>query len=194
MPRQPDPHLEDRILDTAKKLFVRGGEKALSMRVLARAARTNTPAVYRRFRNRKEILRALLHRTQRDLLAVLEPCRSFGEACQCTVDFIVAHQHEYQLISAGVFMKIDEPRLTLEFMKRRSAEWLGGTPQDHIRLVLALFGLVHGTGTLLSSKTVPPNHEGEIRLAFADAVEVLVANDARLSRNTQVSPRTTAQT
>lgn len=193
MPRQPDPHLEDRILNTARKLFVRGGEKALSMRVLARAARTNTPAVYRRFRNRKEILRALLHRTQRDLLAVLEPCRSFGEACQCTVDFIVEHHHEYQLISAGVFMKIEEPRVTLEFMKRRSAEWLGGTPEDHIRLVLALFGLVHGTGMLLSSKTVPPNHEGEIRSAFADAVEVLVANDAQLSRGARVLPGARAQ-
>lgn len=194
MPRQPNPHLEDRILNTARKLFLRGGEKALSMRVLAKAARTNTPAVYRRFRNRKEILRALLHRTQRDLLAVLEPCHSFGEACQCTVDFIVAHHHEYQLISAGVFMKIEEPRVTLEFMKRRSAEWLGGTPEDHIGLVLALFGLVHGTGTLLSSKAVPPNHEGAIRTAFADAVELLVANDARLSRCTQVTPRNTAQT
>jgi AcrR family transcriptional regulator len=181
MPRQPDPQLEDRILNSARKLFVRGGEKALSMRTLARAAHTNTPAVYRRFRNRKEILRALLHRTQRDLLAVLEPCGSLTEACQRTVDFIASHHHEYQLISAGVFIKIEEPRVTLEFMKRRSAEWLGGTPDQHTALVLALWGLVHGTGTLLSSKAVPGKHEAELRLAFQNAVDLLVVNGYRLS-------------
>lgn len=176
MPRHPNPQLEDRILNAARKLFVRGGEKALSMRVLAKAAHTNTPAVYRRFRNRKEILRALLHRTQRDLLAVLEPCRSFSEACHRTVDFIVQHHHEYQLISAGVFSKIDEPRVTFEFMKRRSADWLGGSPEDHKRLVLALWPLVHGTGTLLSANVVPMDHEAELRSAFGHAIDLLVTN------------------
>jgi len=176
MPRQPDPYLEDRILNAARKLFVRGGEQALSMRTLAKAARTNTPAVYRRFRNRKEILRALLHRTQRDLLTVLEPCSSLSEACQRTVDFIVEHHHEYQLISAGVFSKIDEPRVTLEYMKRKSAEWLGGTAEDHADLVLALWPLVHGAGTLLSSKAVPLNREAQFLSAFRRAVAALVAN------------------
>lgn len=189
MPRQPDPHLEERILKAANKLFLRGGEKALSMRVLAKAAHTNTPAVYRRFRNRKEILRALLHRTQRDLLGVLEPCRSFPEACQRTVDFILTHHHEYQLVSAGVFTKIDEPRVTFELMKRRSAEWLGGTPGDHTGLVLALWALVHGTGTLMSSKTVPSNHEAELRLAFTEAVALLVANGSKLLRGKQSGAR-----
>jgi AcrR family transcriptional regulator len=182
MPRQPDPHLEARILDAAATLLLRGGEKALSMRVLARAAHTNTPALYRRFRNRKEILRALLQRTQRDLLAVLEPCVSFTEACESTVDFIVQHHHQYQLVSAGVFTRLNEPRLTLELMKRRSAEWLGGTPEDHTSLVLALWTLVHGTGTLLSAKMVPATHEAEVRNALLNAVEVLIENDARLSR------------
>jgi AcrR family transcriptional regulator len=188
MPRQPDPHLEERILNTAARLFLRGGEKALSMRTLAKAAQTNTPAVYRRFRNRKDILRALLQRAQRDLLAILEPCQSFPEACHRTVDFIVEHHHQYQLISAGVFSKINEPRLTLELMKQRSAEWLGGKPEDHTGLVLALWALVHGTGTLLSSKAVPVSHEAELRSAFSDAVHLLLENDVRISRSaTQVS-------
>lgn len=176
MPRQPNPYLEDRILNAARKLFVRGGERALSMRVLAKAAHTNTPAVYRRFRNRKEILRALLHRTQRDMLTALEPCNSLSEACQRTVDFIQDHHHEYHLISAGVFSKIDEPRVTLEFMKRKSAEWLGGTPEDHSELVLALWPLVHGAGTLLSSKAVPANQEAQFHSAFRRAIAAIVAN------------------
>lgn len=180
MPRHPDPRVEERILNAATKLFLRGGEKALSMRVLARAARTNTPAVYRRFRNRKEILRALVRRSQRELFAVLEPCRSFHEASQCTVKFITEHHHEYQLVSGGVFSWIDEPRVNLDLMKKRSSEWLGGTPEHHTRLVLALWALVHGTGTLLSSKTIPTVHEKDLRAAFAAAVDLLVKNSEKI--------------
>ncbi len=58
MPRQPDPQLETRILRAAQKLFLRGGEKGLSMRALAKAAHTSTPAVYRRYKSRKQILEA----------------------------------------------------------------------------------------------------------------------------------------
>ncbi len=55
MPRRPDPDLEGKILDAAQKLWKKGGEKALTMRTVARAAGTNTPAVYRRFRDRDDI-------------------------------------------------------------------------------------------------------------------------------------------
>ena len=45
MARQPDPDLEDRILNAARKLWKQGAGKALTMRAVARAAGTNTPAV-----------------------------------------------------------------------------------------------------------------------------------------------------
>jgi AcrR family transcriptional regulator len=64
MPRHPDPELEKRVLDAAQKLWHGGGDKTLSMRALAKAARTNTPAIYRRFKDRKDILRALLLRAR----------------------------------------------------------------------------------------------------------------------------------
>ena len=50
MPRHPDPDLEERVLRAADGLWKRGGEHALTMRAVARAAGTNTPAVYRRWR------------------------------------------------------------------------------------------------------------------------------------------------
>ena len=64
MPRHADPDLEKRVLDAAQKLWRGGGDRTLSMRALARAARTNTPAIYRRFKDRKDILRALLLRAR----------------------------------------------------------------------------------------------------------------------------------
>ena len=59
MPRQADPQLEQRILEAASRLRARGGEKALTMRAVAKAAATTTPTVYERYRDRDDILRAL---------------------------------------------------------------------------------------------------------------------------------------
>jgi len=41
MPRQPDPGLEDRILNAAQRLWKKGGETALTMRAVARLAGTS---------------------------------------------------------------------------------------------------------------------------------------------------------
>ena len=60
MARHSDPDLEARILQAARRLWHKGGESALSMRAIAKAAGTNTPAMYRRFRTRADILRALV--------------------------------------------------------------------------------------------------------------------------------------
>src|SRR6266571_3778489 len=87
MLRHVDPEVEGRILQAAQKLWHKGGEKALSMRAVAKAARTNTPAVYRRFRNREEILRALVTYYQQEFFKVLQPCRSLQEVGQVYLDF-----------------------------------------------------------------------------------------------------------
>lgn len=179
MPRHPDPQLEIRILKAAQKLFLKGGEKSLSMRALAEAAHTNTPAVYRRYKSRKQILAALVQRTQQDLSAVLEPCVSVQDAYRRLVGFALEHPHEYQLMNAA-FSKVSE-RPNFEFMKKRSAEWLGGTPEDHTDLILALWALAHGTASLLISRAVPSLHETKLRSVVDKAAELLVQNASMLS-------------
>jgi len=72
MARRPDPELEERILKAARHLWKKGSGKALTMRAVARAARTNTPAVYRRFPHRDDILRALVRETRQDWLGLLK--------------------------------------------------------------------------------------------------------------------------
>jgi AcrR family transcriptional regulator len=67
------------------------------MRTLAKLAHTNTPAVYRRFRNRKAISRSLLERFQQDLYRALQPCGSLQEVCQRTLEFALARPREYEL-------------------------------------------------------------------------------------------------
>ena len=76
MPRHPDPDLEQRILGAASRMWARGGEKALTMRAVAKAAGTTTPTVYERYRDRNDILRALRLQTRSELFAALSRTRT----------------------------------------------------------------------------------------------------------------------
>lgn len=179
MPRHADPVVEERVIHAARKLWAKGGYDSLSMRALARAARTNTPAIYRRFSDKKDILRAIVERAQRELFAVLEPCTSFEESAVGVLNFALANEHDYELVTSGLFAKVGGPRPNLEFMKRRAAEWLGGSPEDHNGLILSLWALIHGTATLLISRAVSGDYAVELRSVFPASVETLVATAAK---------------
>jgi AcrR family transcriptional regulator len=192
MPRQPDPHLQERILNAAQKLWKKGADQTLTMRAVAEAAGTNTPAVYRRFRNREDILRALLRRIQQDVIEALQPCSCPEEACERYLEFAMSHPHEYELfythankLSHSVESDDDPPlrehRPTMQFMESKLAERLGGTAADHTRLSLALWTMAHGTAMLLISRAIPDGHVSELRSVFAAAVETLINNPSTLS-------------
>ena len=140
MARPPDPDLEDRILEAARKICKKGGEQALSMRAVARAARTNTPAVYRRFHSRNDILRALLLRSRDEVFQRLRTALSVEEACEGYLDFALSNPSEYQLyflhehdlfFSAGprrgatLNQTVKQKRPVVEFMKGKLAAQLG---------------------------------------------------------------------
>jgi AcrR family transcriptional regulator len=189
MPRHADPDLETRVLDAAQKLWRGGGDKTFSMRTLARAARTNTPAIYRRFETREDILRALLLRLRQDIYETLEPSQSLEEVCERYLDFALRRPREYELYythqyeflrSAHVPGRAEMP--VFQWVQKKFAERLGGSPEDSARLVLALWALVHGTATLLIAKATPPNLAKELHIAFTRAVQdLLQAADQRAS-------------
>ncbi len=99
MPRHPDPDLEQRILDAASRLWARGGEKALTMRAVAKAASTTTPTVYERYRDREDILKALRLQTRRDLFAALSRTGTLRDAVRRYLDFALGHSHAYEVTS-----------------------------------------------------------------------------------------------
>jgi AcrR family transcriptional regulator len=192
MPRQPDPDLQERILNAAQKLWKKGADQTLTMRAVAKAAGTNTPAVYRRFRNRDDILRALLRRIQQDVGDALRPCSCPEEACQRYLEFAVSHAHEYELFYTHAYefshparsdhaSPLREHRPTMQLMESKLAERLGGTAEDYTRLSLALWTMAHGTAMLLISKAIPAGHVAELRSVFAAAVETLINNSSSLS-------------
>jgi AcrR family transcriptional regulator len=186
MSRQPDPELEQRILNAAHMLWKRGGEKALTMRAVARAAGTNTPAVYRRFRDRRDLIRGLLRRIVAHLREQFEAGETIEEIAEIYVEYALRQPHEYELFYAYGYelnlakgssrlRPIRESRPNFALLEDRLAKRLGGAPHDHTALALALWATVHGTTTLLLAKAIPEGHEKELRRACRAAVKALLA-------------------
>src|SRR5689334_13132467 len=119
MPRHSNPDLEARILKAARKLWHRGGEEALSMREVAREAGTNTPAVYRRFTTREDILRALVLSYQQEILSEISQCEDLPQTCQCLLDFTIRNPREYELMMSGLLARVTKERPNVQFMLRR---------------------------------------------------------------------------
>lgn len=187
MPRQPDPDLQERILNAAQRLWKKGAEKTLTMRAVAKAAGTNTPAVYRRFRNREDILRALLQRIQQDVGEALRLCQSPEEVCERYIEYALSHTHEYELfythayqlspvVRSGRSSPLREYRPVMALVEGKLAERLGGSPTEHTRLSMALWTLAHGTAMILISRAIPEEHAAELRSVFTATVKTLINN------------------
>jgi AcrR family transcriptional regulator len=128
MPRNPDPDVEDRILEAAHRLWKHGGDKALTMRAVARAAGTNTPALYRRFKDRKDVQRALLLRIRQEVIAELEQAKDPTEACERYLDYALRHPYEYEL-----FYRHDYELLQKRRARGKAAGRLGSGRPDKDR-------------------------------------------------------------
>jgi len=185
MPRHPDPDLEERILKAAHTLWKRGGDKALTMRAVARAAHTNTPAVYRRFKDRQDLIRGLLRQLAAQIRQHFEAGKTIEGMAEAYVEYALRLPHEYELFythagalslpkGAGRPRPIRESRPNFALVEELLAGRLGGRPEDHTQLGLAIWATLHGTATLLLSKSIPEGHEEELRRACRSAVKALL--------------------
>lgn len=181
MPRHADPELEPRLLDAAQKLWRAGGDRALSMRALARVAKTNTPAIYRRFRDRKDILRALMLRFRNQWVQAIRSADSLEDSVEAYIVHGLKHPREYELYFTEPTLRPAESRTHeigpgFTWAQAKFAERFGGSPEEYAQLVLAIWALAHGTVTFLNSKVLPPQRAEELRSACRAAVAVLIRN------------------
>jgi AcrR family transcriptional regulator len=185
MPRQPDPDLEGRILHAADVLWRRGGERTLTMRAVARAAGTNTPAVYRRFKDRQDLVRGLLLRIAARIRERFSEGETLEEMAEAYVEYGLRMPHEYELFYTHARLlspskgreeprPIRESRPNFAFTEQLLAQQLGGRPEDHTQRALELWALLHGTTMLLLTKSIPEGHEDELRAACRAAVKKLI--------------------
>jgi AcrR family transcriptional regulator len=168
--------LEKRILDAGYRLWSEGGEKALTMRGVAQAAGTTTPTVYERFRDKGDLIDFLRDRARQKMLSAIKLAGSPEEACERALDFTLKYGNEYKLITIDWAARLgrNENLPSFAFMKERLAEYLGGSPNDHTRLALALVAEIHGTATLLLGEQAPGSAAKEIRAACMEACQALI--------------------
>ncbi len=191
MPRQADPQLEQRILDAACRLWSRGGEKALTMRGVAKAAGTTTPTLYERYHDRDDILRAVRLQTRIELFAALRRTRSLTQACQRYLEFALEHRHAYEVLFDEFAQppSLYEPWPSFNLMRLRLAQRLGGSPRKHTRLMLSLWSLMHGTAMHLIRGGVRGPLRTQMIHSCLDAVEAIVAQAARTKGKTDSGPK-----
>jgi AcrR family transcriptional regulator len=191
LPRLADPQLERRILDAACRLWSRGGEKALTMRGVAKAAGTTTPTLYERYHDRDDILRAVRLETRAELFAAVSPTRSLSQACRKYLAFAMDHPHAYEVLFDGFAQppSLYEPWPTFNLMLVRLAQRLGGSPRKHNRLMLSLWSLMHGTAMLMIRGGVSGPLRTQMIHACLDAVEAVVGENARSRSRRHSGPR-----
>ena len=189
MPRHPDPELEERVLRAADTLWRKGGEKALTMRAVAQAAGTNTPAVYRRFKDRDDLIRALLLRIAGRIGEYFQQAETLEGMAEAYVDYALRTPNEYELFYSyasflspkkgrGAARPIRESRPNFALAEKLLAKDYGGAPEDHTQTALALWAVLHGASMLLLSKAIPEGHEASLRDACRAAVRAILKTSA----------------
>src|SRR5215831_16815066 len=145
-----DPDLEERILKAVDALWKRGGARALTMRAVARAAGTNTPAVYRRFKNREDLIKGILLRVNDRIRSNFEQRETLEEMAEDYLQFALDNPNDYQLFymeahlmnppkkQGGRLAPIRETRPNFAFVEQAAARELRGKPEEFTELALAL--------------------------------------------------------
>lgn len=176
MPRKADRHLEGRIVDAAYQLWSKGGEHALTMRAVARAAGTTTPTLYERFRDKHDLIMFLRLRARERMFAALQPARSTAEACRLGLEFTLTNGNEYLLLTSDWAERFarKERMPSFEFIQEKLADDLGGVAADYLGLAMALVAQVHGAALLLLGEEVEAGIAEQLKNACLEACQVLI--------------------
>jgi AcrR family transcriptional regulator len=200
MPRAADPNLEGRILDAAQKLWVQSGARALTMRAVASVARTTTPTVYERFRNRQAILQGLMLRIRDGVLRMFDQANSPEEMCARYLHWGLHHPHEYELFFTHSYEVFGPKQRNGKLFhdaypgralaRKKLAELLGGSPEEYTELHLALWATLHGAIMLLNSSTVHGAHVRELKQSCLAAVKLILRERESFNEKIAAEKRT----
>ncbi|HVM91544.1 MAG TPA: helix-turn-helix domain-containing protein [Terriglobales bacterium] len=151
MPPIADKHLEERILKAAQRLWRARGESGLTLRAVARQARTTTPTLYKRFRNKEALRLALAHRFRDELTAAVLSAPSLEQSHRRYLGYVDAHPREYELLGSYWGYFFSTPRPVRTWMLTQLAARLGGDPEQYSIIYEGIFLLCHGAATLVTS-------------------------------------------
>ncbi len=184
MPRTPDGQLKDRILDVALTLLRVYGQAGVTLRAVAEAANTTTPTIYKRFRDRNELMIALALRERDRYVERQSRARSLEAAVAGYLDWAIHHPHEYALIYGPYWPKVFSPesgRPGLQWTQEQFAARYGGGPEQYREIVSGLWLLLHGAASLLSQDPANPAAK-YVREQCIEACSRIIRNAKSLSK------------
>lgn len=176
MPRKADKQLEGRIVDAGYQLWSKGGERALTMRAVALAAKTTTPTLYERFRDKHDLIVFLRVRAKERMFNALRTAKTTAEACRLGLEFAVSNGNEYLLLTSDWAERLarKERMPSYELVMERLAGDLGGEPAIYAKLALALVAQVHGAALLLLGEGVEKRIAEEMKETSLEACKALI--------------------
>ena len=177
MPPHADQHLEERILKVAQNLWKARGEHGLTLRAVAKNAGTTTPTVYKRFKNREALLRALAARVRDQINEELFAAKSLEEVHRRYLSWAESHPHEYHLMvrSWTDIFHPDLPRPGRAWYMIQMANRFGGHPENYAQAFTTIFLLAHGAAALITT-TTDTLAQAEIRDKFLFAADAVLKN------------------
>jgi AcrR family transcriptional regulator len=178
MPRKADERLEGRIVDAAYQLWSKGGEHALTMRAVAKAAKTTTPTLYERFKDKRDLLTFLRERARQRMFETVKGASCATEVCELGLQFMLANGNEFRLlVSDWAVRKGRKEHLpSFEFLKGKLAQDLGGAPEDHEHVALSLVALLNGAAFMVGTDGVNEELQADLETACRKAIERVIGD------------------
>jgi AcrR family transcriptional regulator len=162
MSRTQNENLRNRILDVALLLLRLHGEDGVTMRAVAEAAETTTPTLYNRFPNKGALLVALAHRERTRYVEAQSKKKSLEDAARGYLEWAAKHPYEYRLIYGPRWARVlseESGRPGMRWAQHQFALRFGGKDKDYGRITAALWLMLHGAASLLTSQPKGPEAE-----------------------------------
>jgi AcrR family transcriptional regulator len=179
MPRLPDPNLNERLLDGAQKIWDRYGESALTMRAVAKEAKTTTPTLYERFPDKKALLIALRNRSVLIFDSYLSKASGPNDFFSRYIEFAERNPHQYDLLFGHGWKgrrnnePIPQPVATLQKMLSLH----GRRPIVQVRRqAFGIWSLLHGTSMLRIAVEKAGKNWPEVKSACLEGCAILMSS------------------
>ena len=152
MPRKPDPTLEKSIVEATVRLLERGGNNAITMRAVAKAAKTTTPTLYERFSDRDALLDAVTDLLRNRLIDSLDPEDSLEEAGRKFLAFCRRNPHVIELLlkRIAVNLKSKQKGPVYELVRSNLIKQNGFSDKEAEEMTMATSSLMAGTAMLVN--------------------------------------------
>lgn len=170
--------------DAAMQLLATRSAHEISLREVARAANVSHNAPYHHFTDRLGLLRAIAERSMRDLIAKVEtatasagtPAAALRAGANAYISFAIEHPHAFDAVYDPTVCIPGAPTETMaplvEALETALFSAAAGVGLDTEADANAVWGLVHGLGTLAAAGHLTPE---QARASCESALDRMLA-------------------